>query len=120
MKQSGLFSIRNHLTRLSANGDPLKQLGQIVNFEGFRAKSDNALAYSNGAKSRRPPHHSAAMSKILILAEQTNVVGERMGCLIRKSLAKERGCTLDRRVRQGACRCERQTADRYCHPRLWL
>jgi transposase len=36
MKQSGLFGLSDHLKRLSANGDPLEELGWIVDFEGFR------------------------------------------------------------------------------------
>lgn len=36
MKQSGLFGLSDHLKRLSANGDPLEELGEIVDFEGFR------------------------------------------------------------------------------------
>jgi transposase, IS5 family len=46
MKQSGLFGLSDHLKRLSANGDPLEELGRIVDFEGFRVILDNALAYA--------------------------------------------------------------------------
>jgi IS5 family transposase len=55
MKQSGLFSLSDHLKRLSANGDPLEELGRIVDFEGFRPILTTALAYSDGAKGGRPP-----------------------------------------------------------------
>jgi transposase, IS5 family len=36
MKQSGLFGLSDHLKRLSANGDPLEELGRIVDIEGFQ------------------------------------------------------------------------------------
>ncbi|MBJ7525702.1 MAG: IS5 family transposase [Sphingomonadaceae bacterium] len=55
MKQAGLFGLSDHLKRLSANGDPLEELGRIVDFEGFRVILDNALAYSDGSKGGRPP-----------------------------------------------------------------
>lgn len=45
MKQSGLFGLSDHLKRLSANFDPLKELGRIVDFEGFRVTLVNMLAY---------------------------------------------------------------------------
>jgi len=32
MRQSGLFGLSDHLKRLSANGDPLEELGRIVDF----------------------------------------------------------------------------------------
>ena len=68
MKQAGLFGLSDHLKRLSANGDPLEELGRIVDFEGFRVILENALAYSDGSKGGRPPYDCVAMFKILILA----------------------------------------------------
>tara|TARA_R110000772_G_scaffold88129_1_gene183358 strand:+ start:1406 stop:2470 length:1065 start_codon:yes stop_codon:yes gene_type:complete len=87
MKQSGLFGLSDHLKRLSANGDPLEELGRIVDFEGFRAILNNALAYSDGAKGGRPPYDPVAMFKILILAAQNNVADARMEYLIRDRLS---------------------------------
>jgi transposase, IS5 family len=87
MKQSGLFGLSDHLKRLSANGDPLEELGQIVDFEGFRPILNNALAYANGAKGGRPPYDPVAMFKILILAAQNNVSDARMEYLIRDRLS---------------------------------
>lgn len=86
MKQSGLFGLSDHLKRLSANGDPLEELGRIVDFEGFRPILNNALAYSDGAKGGRPPYDCVAISKILILAAQNNVADARMVYLIRDRL----------------------------------
>ncbi len=71
MKQSGLFGLSDDLKRLSANGDPLEELGHIVDFDGFRPILENALAYSDGAKGGRPPYDCVAMFKILILAAQS-------------------------------------------------
>ncbi len=87
MKQSGLFGLSDHLKRLSANGDPLEELGGIVDFEGFRPILNNALAYSDGAKGGRPPYDCVAMFKILILVAQNNVADVRMEYLIRDRLS---------------------------------
>ena len=87
MKQSGLFGLSDHLERLSANGDPLEELGRIVDFEGFRPILNNALAYSDGVKGGRPPYGPVAMFKILILASQNNVSDARMEYLIRDQLS---------------------------------
>ena len=87
MKHSGLFGLSDHLKRLSANGDPLEELGRIVDFEGFRALLDTALAYSDGKKGGRPPYDPVAMFKVLILAAQNNVADARMEYLIRDRLS---------------------------------
>jgi hypothetical protein len=86
MKQAGLFGLSDHLKRLSANGDPLEELGRIVAFEGFRPILENALAYSDGSTGGRPPYDCVAMFKILILAAQNNVADARMKYLIRNRL----------------------------------
>jgi hypothetical protein len=35
MRQSGLFGLSDHLKRLSAHGDPLEELGRVIDFEAF-------------------------------------------------------------------------------------
>ncbi len=71
MKQAGLFGLSDHLKRLSAFGDPLEELGRVIDFEGFRPILDGALGYSDGAKGGRPPYDPVAMFKVLILATQS-------------------------------------------------
>ena len=87
MKQAGLFGLSEHLERLSAFGDPLEELGRVIDFEGFRAILDSALGYSDGAKGGRPPYDPVAMFKVLILAAQNNVADARMEYLIRDRLS---------------------------------
>jgi transposase, IS5 family len=65
------------LKRLSANGDPLEELGRIVDCEGFRVILNNEQAYGDGVKGGRPPYDFVAMFKILILAAQNNVTDAR-------------------------------------------
>jgi len=65
MHQRGLFGLSDHLERLSANGDPLEVLAQVVDFEAFRTTLLAALAYSDGAKEQYDP---VTMLKVLVLA----------------------------------------------------
>ncbi len=87
MRQTGLFGLSDHLKRLSAYGDPLEQLGRIIDFEAFRHALVAALAYGEGAKGGRPPYDPVAMLKVLVLAAQNNVSGARMEYLIRDRLS---------------------------------
>jgi hypothetical protein len=61
MRQAGLFGLSDHLQRLSAHGDPLEELGRIVDFEAFRPTLTTALAYGDGSKGGRPPYDPVAM-----------------------------------------------------------
>jgi hypothetical protein len=61
--------LSDHLKRLSANGDPLEELGRTIHFEGFRPLLEAALAYPDGKTGGRPPYDAVAMFKVLILAD---------------------------------------------------
>ncbi|GLI97045.1 IS5 family transposase [Sphingobium sp. BS19] len=87
MRQAGLFGLSEHLKRLSANGDPLEELGLIIDFEAFRQTLVAAVAYGDGAKGGRPPYDPVAMFKVLILAAQNNLSDGRMEYLIRDRLS---------------------------------
>ena len=87
MRQAGLFGLSDHLKRLSAYGDPLEELGRIVDFEAFRPVLSAALAYGDGAKGGRPPYDPVVMLKVLVLAAQNNVADARMEYLIRDRLS---------------------------------
>ena len=63
MKQSGLFGLTDHLKRLSANDDPLEELGRIVDFEGFRPILEGALAYTDGSKCESAPNRCESAPK---------------------------------------------------------
>lgn len=54
MRQAGLFGLSEHLKRLSARGDPLEELGRIIDFEAVRLSLVAALAYGDGAKGGAP------------------------------------------------------------------
>lgn len=52
MRQAGLFGLSEHLKRLSAHGDPLEELGRIIDFEAFRPVLVAALAYRGRGEGR--------------------------------------------------------------------
>ena len=70
MQPRSLFSLAEHLDRLSEDGDPLEVLAQVIDFEAFRPTLVAALSYSDGAKGGRPPYDPVVMLKVLVLAAQ--------------------------------------------------
>lgn len=55
MKPESLFSLSEHLDRLSKDGDPLEVLDTTVDFEYFRGWLVEGLGYGDGSKVGRPP-----------------------------------------------------------------
>lgn len=55
MNPESLFSLSDHLERLSKDGDPLEVLDATVDFEYFRGWLVEGLGYSDGKKGGRPP-----------------------------------------------------------------
>lgn len=55
MDPSSLFSLSEHLERLSKDGDPLETLDATVDFEYFRGWLVQGLGYGDGSKGGRPP-----------------------------------------------------------------
>jgi hypothetical protein len=56
LHQAGLLGLSDHLKRLLAHGDPLEELGRIIDCEAFRLTLVAALAYGDGAKGGRPSY----------------------------------------------------------------
>ena len=83
MHGCGLFDLTDHLSRLSATGDPLEALSDTVDFEVFRPVLVKALGYGERPKGGRPPYDAVVMFKILVLASMHNLSDERMEFLIR-------------------------------------
>jgi len=83
MRQAGLFGLSDHLNRLAAYGDPLEELGRIIDFELFSPPLVAALTYGDWSKGGRPPYDPVAMFKLLILAAQNHVGAACMEYLIR-------------------------------------
>ena len=65
--QPGFFDGEERLKALSAAGDPLERLAQVVDFEVFRGELETALSRSDRSKGGRPPYDPVMMFKILVL-----------------------------------------------------
>ena len=87
MNPISLFSLSEHLERLSKDGDPLEVLDATVDFEYFRDWLVDGLGYGDGSKGGRPPFDPVSMFKALILQAQHNLSDARMEFMIRDRLS---------------------------------
>jgi len=87
MHPHSLFSLAEHLERLSKDGDPLEVLADTVEFERFRPLLTRGLGYSDGAKGGRPAFDPVAMFKVLVVQAQHNLSDARMEFMIRDRLS---------------------------------
>ncbi len=87
MNPSSLFSLSEHLERLSNDGDPLEVLDAAVDFEYFRGWLVDGLGYGDGSKGGRPPFDPVSMFKALILQAQHNLSDAKMEFMIRDRLS---------------------------------
>ena len=65
--QPGFFDGEDRLKALSAAGDPLERLAQLIDFEVFRGDLERALSRSDRARGGRPPYDAVLMFKVLAL-----------------------------------------------------
>ena len=63
----GFFDGEERLKALSAAGDPLERLAQVVDFEVFGGDLEAALSRSDRAPGGRPPYDPVLMFKVLVL-----------------------------------------------------
>jgi transposase, IS5 family len=82
-----LFSLNDHLERLSKDGDPLEVLERTVDFEYFRGWLVEGLGYIDGSKGGRPPFDPVSMFKVLIVQAQHNLSDAKMEFMIRDRLS---------------------------------
>lgn len=87
MHPRSLFSLAEHLERLSKDGDPLEVLASTVEFERFRPLLTKRLGYRDGARVHRRPFDPVAMFKVLVLQAQHNLSDARMEFMIRDRLS---------------------------------
>jgi IS5 family transposase len=92
--QPGFWSVEERLRELSAQGDPLEQLQQIVNFELFRPVLATAIGPVNRCKGGRPPFDAVLKFKMLYLQAQHGLSFEQTERLVRDRLSWMRFCGL--------------------------
>jgi hypothetical protein len=69
--QPGFFDLDERYQALSASGDPLVRLSQLIDFEVFRTPLLKALQRSDRLKGGRPPYDPVLMFKILVSRPST-------------------------------------------------
>ena len=87
MNPESLFSLSDHLERLSKDGDPLEVLAATIDFEYFRGWLVEGLGYGDGSKGGRPPFDPVSMFKVLIVQAQHNLSDAKMEFMIRDRLS---------------------------------
>ena len=92
--QPGFWSIDDRLRELSAQGDPLEKLLEIVDFELFRSVLDEALGIGDRSKGGRPPFDAVLKFKMLYLQAQHGLSFEQTEHLVRDRLSWMRFCGL--------------------------
>ena len=85
--QAGFFDIDERLKQLSAKGDSLERLAQVIDFQLFRVDLERAVPRSDRAKGGRPAFDHVLMFKALILQASHNLSDERTEYLIRDRLS---------------------------------
>jgi IS5 family transposase len=75
--QPGFFDGDERLKALSASGDPLERLAQVIDFEVFRDDREAALSRSDRPGGGRLPYDAVLMFKVLVLQTQYTVSDEQ-------------------------------------------
>ncbi len=73
MQQIGLFDVSIRLNKIDQNGDPLKRLNEVVNWETFRPILEKIRQKKRKSNAGRKPFDVVLMFKILILQSLYNL-----------------------------------------------
>jgi transposase, IS5 family len=95
MAQPGLFDFSDRLAALSAFGDPLERLNQVVDFEMFRSPLESGFNFSAGSQGGRPPYDAVLIFKILILQSLYSLSDDQTEYQIKDRLSFMRFLGLD-------------------------
>jgi IS5 family transposase len=93
-RQAGFWSVEERLKELSAQGDPLEKLQEIVDFELFRPVLDEATGAGDRSQGGRPPFDAVLKLKMLYLQAQHGLSFEATEHLVRDRLSWMRFCGL--------------------------
>jgi len=87
VQQPGFFDVDGRLQELSAKGDALERLGEVVDFEMFRSDLERAVPRSDRSKGGRPAFDHVLMLKVLLLQAMHTLSDERCEYLIKDRLS---------------------------------
>jgi transposase len=86
-QQRGFFDVDGRLQELSAKGDALERLADLVDFEMFRPALEQAVPRSDRSKGGRPAFDHVLMLKVLLLQSMHTLSDERCEYLIKDRLS---------------------------------
>lgn len=86
-QQRGMFDVDERLRELSAKGDALERLSELVDFELFRPDLERAVPRADGSKGGRPAFDHVLMFKVLLLQAMHTLSDERCEYLIKDRLS---------------------------------
>jgi transposase, IS5 family len=84
---AGFFDIEERLRELSAKGDDLERIKDLIDFEMFRPDLEAAVPRADRSKGGRPPFDCVFMFKVLILQTMHALSDERCEYLIKDRLS---------------------------------
>jgi len=82
-----LFDVDERLRELSAKGDALERLSELVDFEVFRPDLERAVPRADGSKGGRPAFDHVLMFKVLLLQAMHTLSDESCEYLIKDRLS---------------------------------
>ena len=86
-QQRGFFDVDGRLQELSAKGDALERLADLVDFEMFRPAMEQAVPRADRSKGGRPAFDHVLMLKVLLLQSMHTLSDERCEYLIKDRLS---------------------------------
>jgi len=87
LSQPGFFDLSERYEQLSASGDPLIQLDQVIPWNNFRYTLDKAMKKERKSRAGRPPYDYVLMFKILVLQGLYNLSDHQIEFQIRDRLS---------------------------------
>jgi IS5 family transposase len=85
--QTGLFDLEERYEQLSASGDPLIKLEQVMSWERFRPILKRAFSKQRKSNAGRPPYDYVMMFKVLVLQSLYNLSDHQIEFQIRDRLS---------------------------------
>jgi IS5 family transposase len=85
--QLGFFDLQDRYEQLSAAGDPLERLNEIVPWNKFRTTLNRLMQKARKSNAGRPPYDYVLMFKILVLQSLYNLSDHQMEYQIRDRLS---------------------------------
>ncbi|MBC4019347.1 transposase, partial [Siccirubricoccus deserti] len=87
VRQPGFFDVEERLRDLSAKGDDLERIAELVDFAMFRAELERAVPRADGTRGGRPAFGHVLMFRILLLQAMHGLSDERCEYLIKDRLS---------------------------------